>query len=88
MHQFSHVAESTDRGTGMCVVELDSTDDGKPFTSVIHLDTIICAAHLLPVFGNEFVSRTLSFADTLDEFQSFYVNNMPIITLLKLHFES
>ena len=74
VHWFSCTAESADRGTRMWVVEPDSADDGKPFASVIHLDTIIRAAHLLPVFGEGFVSRTLSFADTLDEFQSFYVN--------------
>ncbi|KAF8528622.1 hypothetical protein JB92DRAFT_3081421 [Gautieria morchelliformis] len=43
-------------------------------TSIVHLDTIVRAAHLLPVFGHEYVSRTLSFSDTLDEFTSFYVN--------------
>lgn len=74
VHWFSRVAESADRGTGMWVVEPDSTDDGKPFASVIHLDTIIRAAHLLPVYGSQFVSRTLSFTDTLNEFRSFYVN--------------
>jgi hypothetical protein len=74
VHWYSCAAESADSGTGMWVVEPDSADDGKPFASVIHLDTIIRAAHLLPVFGEGFVSRTLSFTDTLDEFQSFYVN--------------
>ena len=74
IHWFSRVAESADGGTGMWVVEPDSEDDGKPFTSVIHLDAAVRAAHLLPVFGEGFVSRTLAFTDTLDEFRSFYVN--------------
>ena len=73
---FSHVGYSADPGTGMWVVEPDITVDGAPLTSVIHLDTIIRAAHLLPVFKNEpgLVSRDLSFSDTLDKFQTFYVN--------------
>jgi hypothetical protein len=73
---FSHVGQSADSGTGMWVVEPDVTDDGAPLTSVIHLDTIIWAAHLLPVFKNEpeLVSRAFSFSDTLDKFQKFYVN--------------
>jgi hypothetical protein len=60
----------------MWVVEPDVTDDGASLTSVIHLGTIIQAAHLLPVFKNEpeLVSRDLFFSDTLDKFQKFYVN--------------
>ena len=73
VHWFSRVAESADEGTGMWVVESD-LDEGKPLTAIIHLDTIVRAAHLLPVFKDGFVSRTLSFADTLDEFRTFYVN--------------
>jgi hypothetical protein len=41
--------------------------------SIIHLDSIVHAAHL-PVFGPERVSTTLSFTDTLDRFTRFYVN--------------
>jgi hypothetical protein len=58
----------------MWVVEPDSADDGSPFATVIHLDTVIRAAHLLPIFGAGFVSKTLTFADTLDAFRTFYVN--------------
>ena len=60
--------------TGMWIVKPDTSDDGEILTSIIHLDTIVRAAHLLPVFGHEYVSRTLSFSDTLDKFTSFYVN--------------
>ena len=58
----------------MWVVEPDSADDGKPFATVIHLDIIVCAAHLLLVFRTVFIPRTLTFADTLDAFRMFYVN--------------
>ena len=71
---FSRVGQSADPGTGMWVIEPDVTDDEVPITSVIHLDTIIRAAHLLPVFKEKYVSRELSFSDTLNEFQLFYVN--------------
>jgi hypothetical protein len=60
--------------TGMWVVEPDVEDDGTKFTSIIHLDTAVRAAHLLPVFGQDLISRTLTLSDTLDEFTSFYVN--------------
>ena len=71
---FSRVGQSADPGTGMWVVEPDVTDEGVPIASVIHLDTIVRAAHLLPVFKEESVSRDLLFSDTLDKFQLFYVN--------------
>ena len=58
----------------MWEVEPDILDDSTTFVSIIHLDTIVRVAHLLPVYGQEFVSRTLSFSDTLDIFGTFYVN--------------
>jgi len=58
-------------GSHMWVVQPDS-DESLP--SIIHLDTVICAAHLLPVFGTEYILRTLSFTDILDTFTRFYVN--------------
>lgn len=74
VHWFSCVDELPESDTGMWVVEPEFADDGRPFASVIHLDTIVRAAHLLPVFGEGFVSKTLSFTDTLDKFSTFYVN--------------
>jgi hypothetical protein len=71
---FSRVGDLPDDRTGMWVVEPDTSDDGKPFMSIIHLDTIVRASHLLPVFGQGHVSRTLQFTDTLDTYTRFYVN--------------
>jgi len=75
---------SRSRRMGMWTVEPDVMDDGAPLAAVIHLDTIIQAAHLLPVFKKEFVPRDLSFSDTLDKFQLFYVINSLTIMLLRL----
>jgi hypothetical protein len=75
VHLFSHVGQSADPHMGMWTVEPDVTmDDRAPLAVVIHLDTIIWAAHLLPVFKGEFVPRDLLFSDTLDRFQLFYLN--------------
>lgn len=74
IHWFSRISGSADSSTGMWVVEPDLTNDGRPIVAIIHLDTIIRAAHLLPVFKEGFVSKNLSFTDTLDKFQTFYVN--------------
>lgn len=58
----------------MWIVEPDTSDDDNEPTTIIHLDTVIRAAHLLPVFGHDHVPQTLSFPDTLDTFTRFYVN--------------
>lgn len=54
----------------MWVVEPDSETP----ISIIHLDAVVRASHLLPIFGNELVPRTLAFTDTLNTFTRFYVN--------------
>ncbi|KAF8268671.1 hypothetical protein EI94DRAFT_1771510 [Lactarius quietus] len=70
----SRMGDSSDGNTGMWVVEEMDDDGDKSPVAILHLDTIVHAAHLLPVFGSEQVSPTLSFTDTLDIFTSFYVN--------------
>jgi hypothetical protein len=71
---YTRFQDSADEDTGLWVVqpELDAT--GNPVTSIIHLDCVICAAHLLAIFGDEPVPKTLKFHQTLDSFQAFYVN--------------
>jgi hypothetical protein len=49
-------------------------NSGEPELSVIPISTIYHAAHLLPVFGEMPVPRELKFSDSLDVFQSFYIN--------------
>jgi hypothetical protein len=77
VHWFSRVDESPSENTGMWIVEpvAEHPDDGGDSRAVVlHLDTIVRAAHLLPVFGHRFVPRTLPFTSTLDAFPTFYVN--------------
>src|SRR5882724_138449 len=76
VHWFLCMSESVDSSTGMWVVEYKVTNDGRPVASVIHLNTVIQEAHLLPVFKEGFVSKSLSFTDTLDKFQMYYVNKI------------
>ena len=46
---------------------------GAPTVAVIHLDIILCVAHLLHVFSKDLVKQ-LKHEQTLDTFTSFYVN--------------
>jgi hypothetical protein len=74
VHWYSRVGDSPDEDTGMWVVEPDYLEDSAHFASVIHLDTIFRAAHLMPVYGNEYAPTYLSFDQSLDAFRTFYVN--------------
>jgi hypothetical protein len=74
VHRFSLVGDSPDIHTGMWIVKPSILDDGDDLISIIHLDTVVRACHLIPVFGAQHVSRALSFTDTLDIFTHFYVN--------------
>ncbi|KAG2039374.1 hypothetical protein BDR03DRAFT_860002, partial [Suillus americanus] len=42
--------------------------------SIIHIDTIICATHLLPIFSEGCVPQKATFHETLDTYCQFYVN--------------
>ncbi|KAJ2933093.1 hypothetical protein H1R20_g4010, partial [Candolleomyces eurysporus] len=67
-----------DKATGMWVVEREEEDDGKgkihlPL-QVISLATIVRGAHLLPVYGDGYLPEDFDYTDSLEAFQSFYVN--------------
>ena len=65
------ITDSPDEDTGMWIV--------KPIpdnSTIIHLDSILRCTHLIPVFGQNFVDRSLglTFSDSLDPFLFYYVN--------------
>ncbi|KAH9849164.1 hypothetical protein C2E23DRAFT_737876 [Lenzites betulinus] len=60
--------------TGMWIVEPHLDPHGLPVMSVIHLDCMLRAAHLIGVSGTSHIPRTLSYTDSLDAFSAFYVN--------------
>jgi hypothetical protein len=71
---YSHNDDGPDEDTGMWVVEPDSHADGSAFTAVIHLDSILRAAHLIPVYGQDTIPTDIPLAYSLDVFHSYYVN--------------
>jgi hypothetical protein len=52
--------------------ELDAA--GNPVATIIHLDSVVRAAHLVAIFGDEPIPKTLKLHQTLDVFNAFYVN--------------
>lgn len=60
--------------TGMWIVEPQVDPYGHQVVSVIHLDCMLRAAHLLPVPGDKPIPHRLKHTDTLDAFNAFYVS--------------
>lgn len=73
VHWFDVIGDAPDEDTGMWVVQ-PSFDGHSPNISVIHIDAIYRAAHLLPLYGVDFMPRAINFSNSLDKFRAFYVN--------------
>jgi hypothetical protein len=71
---FSIIGEECDEDTGMWMVQPAVTEDGLPEVSVIHLDCVFRAAHLLPIYGETQIPDNVSHHNSLDAFTAFYVN--------------
>ena len=75
VHWFSHITEELDESTGMWMVTPDFDDEGSPNLTVIHIDCIFCAAHLIPIFRDSFVPDHITLDNSLDYFKGFYINH-------------
>ena len=56
VHWFNYAADEPDELTGMWMVKPSFLDNNTHYISVVHIDSIVRAAHLIPIFGQEFVS--------------------------------
>ena len=56
------------------IVDQDYEHDGSRSMQLIHLDSVIWGAHLIPVFHEGLVSTDLIYEDSLDRYDTFYVN--------------
>ncbi|TFK60592.1 hypothetical protein BDN72DRAFT_872887 [Pluteus cervinus] len=70
---FRTVGRSPDEATGMWIVEPHMRRQ-KRLTTIIHLDSIYCGAHLIPVYGSDFLPVGFKHTWSLDAFEAFYVN--------------
>jgi hypothetical protein len=71
---FVPVSQEPDHVTGMWVVKPEILG-GKPTVEVIHLDSIVQGAHLIPQYGTGFLPEDFSCIDALDSFKSYFVNH-------------
>ncbi|TFK72995.1 hypothetical protein BDN72DRAFT_894243 [Pluteus cervinus] len=60
--------------TGLWVVSRETSERGKRVRSVIHLNTILRAAHLIGVAGETFIPNDFKADESLGRFKKFYVN--------------
>ena len=75
VHWYTTVGTDPDSSTGLWVVKPEYTHDQYRNMGVIHLDSVICGAHLLPQFPSTTqLPREINYTQTLDVYQSFYVN--------------
>ena len=77
VHWYTTVDTEPDSSTGLWVVQPEYTGGRHSYRNmgVIHLDSAIRGAHLLPRFpANTRVYREVNYTQTLDVYQSFYVN--------------
>ncbi|KAJ7724780.1 hypothetical protein B0H16DRAFT_289198 [Mycena metata] len=71
---FSPIGDAPCPDVGMWMVEPDLDREGKRETSLIHLDAILRAAHLVPIYGDHPVPRHFKHTRSLDLFAAFYIN--------------
>lgn len=68
------MGDAPDEDTGMWMVQPSTLRDHSPDYSVIHIDTIFRAAHLIPIYGDKEISPLIKPHHCYDTFQAFYVN--------------
>jgi hypothetical protein len=71
---FVPASEGPDLVTHMWIVKPEVMR-GNPPLEVIHLDTIVRGAHLLPEFGHGFIPEAFSYTEALDAFKRYLVNH-------------
>ncbi|KAJ7676567.1 hypothetical protein DFH06DRAFT_1266169 [Mycena polygramma] len=70
---FKKVGRSPDLETGMWIVEPEMRGKAR-LTTIVHLDTLLRGAHLIPVYGEDFIPVGFRYIHSLDSFISFHVN--------------
>jgi hypothetical protein len=75
VHDFLYSSRRPDKDTGLWIVAPKFVEEVQPCLSVINLNRIFRAAHLIPVYKTRSViPRSLTMDRTLDEFKRFYIN--------------
>ncbi|KAG1871546.1 hypothetical protein F4604DRAFT_1881168 [Suillus subluteus] len=71
---FDKASDGPDQDTRMWIVTPLFDTDRSPSVGIIHIDSIYRAAHLIPIYGAQIISRDLKHYNSYDAFQAFYVD--------------
>ena len=71
---YSHIGNNPDEDTGMWQVKKQLDASGALAISVLHLDCLVRAAHLIGIYDEDTIHKDMTCHDSLDSFQSFYMN--------------
>lgn len=71
---FLPIGDAPCSDTGMWMVRPDVDRRGINAMSVVHIDTMVRAAHLIGIAGGSHIPDGLKHTDSLDAFKAFYVN--------------
>ncbi|KAH9960987.1 hypothetical protein BJV74DRAFT_871953 [Russula compacta] len=71
---FVPIGDHPCKDTGMWMVEPDFDHRGQRVTAIMHLDTAVRGAHLLPIYGSAFIPHELHFSEMLCAFRAYYIN--------------
>ena len=58
----------------MWIVEPDFDANGQQEMEVVHVHSILCGTHLIPVYGHDSVPHDIQHTESLDVFRAYYVN--------------
>lgn len=73
---FIHPSEASgpDKVTGMWKLCPEYDENGKSPVQVVHLDTILRGAHLVPCYGEGFLLTDLKYSNALDAWNYYFIN--------------
>ncbi|KAG1882348.1 hypothetical protein F4604DRAFT_1879473 [Suillus subluteus] len=71
---FDTIGDSPNEDNGMWMVQPAHHVNNSPHISIIHIDSIYRAAHLIPIYGARFIPPQHQHHQTYDIFRKFYVN--------------
>jgi hypothetical protein len=71
---FSAIGDEPCPDIGMWMVEPDVDHRGQRMLDIIHIDTILRGAHLIGIYGEDFLPRYFPHSASLDRFKAFYIN--------------
>ncbi|EIW77456.1 hypothetical protein CONPUDRAFT_157705 [Coniophora puteana RWD-64-598 SS2] len=74
VHWYNWYGDARDDKTGMYMVRPSFNSTGSKHVEVLHVDSLVRAAHLLPFFGEQLVPKEMTCHQSLDSFELFYVN--------------